>query len=354
MKLCVYSDPHWCTYSSIIRSRGERFSKRLENLIKSINWVEDLAKSHNCTSVFCLGDFFDKSELTAEELTALQSIAWSDLSHNFLVGNHEMLMNSLEYSSAHIFNLKTKAHIYTEPKKFEFIDFELCILPFIPESDRKTIIEYFGKKPNNKKRLIFSHNDLAGVNLGRYISETGFSLNDIDENCDLFINGHLHNSSWVSEKAFNLGNLTGQNFSEDAFKYEHLAIIIDTETLHIDYYENPYAFNFYKIDYTNADIDIINETDFKMKNNAVLTIKCTEEDSTYIRARYVPGCERQGFPHNCLVSECRLVIQPTIDKTQNKEIELNTIDHIKQFTDYCIATFGDTETLRDELREVVK
>ena len=141
MKLCIYSDPHWCTYSSIIRSRGEKFSKRLENLIKSINWVEDLAKSHNCTSVFCLGDFFDKSELTAEELTALQSIEWSDLSHNFLVGNHEMLMNNLEYSSAHIFNLKTKAHIYTEPKKFEFTDFELCIPPFIPESDRKTITE---------------------------------------------------------------------------------------------------------------------------------------------------------------------------------------------------------------------
>ena len=43
LKLLIYSDPHFCEFSSIIRSQGKKFSVRLENLIKSVNWVENLA-----------------------------------------------------------------------------------------------------------------------------------------------------------------------------------------------------------------------------------------------------------------------------------------------------------------------
>ena len=110
------------------------------------------------------------------------------------------------------------------------------------------IKDYFGPIPQGMKRVILSHNDIAGIQMGAFLSKEGFSLNDIDENCDLFINGHIHNCGWVSEKAFNIGNLTGQNFSEDAFRFEHVAVILDTDTLHMDWYENPHAFNFYKID----------------------------------------------------------------------------------------------------------
>lgn len=41
MKICAVGDIHWCDYSSIIRGRGEYFSHRLENCIKSINWVTE-------------------------------------------------------------------------------------------------------------------------------------------------------------------------------------------------------------------------------------------------------------------------------------------------------------------------
>ena len=57
-KLFVYGDVHWSTYSSIIRSRGEQYSTRLENLIRSVNWAEALAEKYNCETVICLGDFF--------------------------------------------------------------------------------------------------------------------------------------------------------------------------------------------------------------------------------------------------------------------------------------------------------
>ena len=46
MKILVVGDIHWSAYSSILRSRGKRFSTRLEYLIKSMNWVEDMSKKY--------------------------------------------------------------------------------------------------------------------------------------------------------------------------------------------------------------------------------------------------------------------------------------------------------------------
>lgn len=77
MKIFIYADPHWSQYSSILRQRGERYSKRLENLIDSVNWVERTAEEQECSKIVCLGDFFDKAELNAEELTALSEVKWS-------------------------------------------------------------------------------------------------------------------------------------------------------------------------------------------------------------------------------------------------------------------------------------
>ena len=56
-----------------------------------------------------------------------------------------------------------------------------------------------------------------------------------------------YGSTWIR----NIGNLTGQNFSEDAFVYGHKIIIVDTSEWKFYLLENPFAMNFYKIDLTN-------------------------------------------------------------------------------------------------------
>jgi len=49
------------------------------------------------------------------------------------------------------------------------------------------------------------------MNLGHFTSKDGFSIDEINDDCVLFINGHLHNASWVGRKykIYNAGNLTG-------------------------------------------------------------------------------------------------------------------------------------------------
>ena len=174
IKFLLYSDNHWSQYSSIIRKRGEKYSLRLENQIKSINWAMDLAKSKGCWMTFCLGDFFDKAELNSEEVSALEDIRWAGMINNFIVGNHEMGSVNHEYSSARLFSLLDTGCVEIEPSMVELGGIELCILPYILETERKPLSEYFPPR-TNLKRVILSHNDIKGMQMGAFISQEGFS-----------------------------------------------------------------------------------------------------------------------------------------------------------------------------------
>ena len=39
MRILLYTDLHWSTESSIIRGMGSVYTKRLERLIASMNWI---------------------------------------------------------------------------------------------------------------------------------------------------------------------------------------------------------------------------------------------------------------------------------------------------------------------------
>ena len=71
MRLLVVGDVHWSEYCSIVRKQGLFTSMRLENLIESVQWVENLVETEHIDEVVYLGDFFDKSIINCEEIFAL-------------------------------------------------------------------------------------------------------------------------------------------------------------------------------------------------------------------------------------------------------------------------------------------
>lgn len=339
MKIGIIGDIHWSRYSSILRLRGEKYSYRLENCIKSINWAEQVTS--DCSFVVYLGDFFDTSELNAEEITAVKDIQWNTQEHIFLVGNHEMGLNDLSYSSSHLFDyidIDKGATVIDTPVKYEWSNCNVHFLPYILEEQRKPFNEYVSKE-ENKRTIVFSHNDIAGLQLGKYVSKSGFEIEDIQNNCDRFINGHLHNGGEVAEGIINIGNLTGQNFSEDAFKYKHKIAILDTATMDIEYFENPFALNFYKID-TTMQLFSIDDL-----NNAVVTLKCYE-DSLPRYKELLYSCPE--------VITYRIITVPKEDKQVSGDSikELLSVNHIDKFREYVLNTLGSSEIVLQELEEV--
>ena len=180
------------------------------------------------------------------------------------------------------------------------------------------------------------------------MSTEGFELSDIESSCNLYFNGHIHHCCNVTNKIINIGNLTGQNFTEDATKYSHCAIILDTETLEYKYYQNPYAFKFYKLDCTNETTDediyhILNCLNY----NAVATITVPEEFSSKAR-EYL---EKLKGTHIC---EYRLLIDRSQTHERTTDIVNTTNDHIKQFEEYVLTEIGNTDIIRDELSHLTR
>lgn len=334
-KICIWGDNHWSQYSSIVRKRGLKYSLRLENSIASLNWAESLASCKGCDMVICLGDFFDAPTLNAEEITALQGVHWNNLPKYFLVGNHEMGRSDLSFSSAHLFKYVPNSHVISQLTRMPINDFDdIFFIPYILEENRKPLDSMLSKKYG--KRYIFSHNDIKGVQLGKVESKEGFTIEEIKRNCDWYFNGHIHNGSQVAKRVINVGNLTGQNFSEDATTYSHGCIIFNTDTDECDVYENPYAFNFYKIVYKKDKLSVL-------KNNAVVTISVNSED--------VDIC-KEAINRTPQIIEYRLVVNSQTFPISVAETASLSIDHIEEFKKYVLRNIGDSDLVHSELNNI--
>ena len=347
MKVLVYSDVHFSQDSSIVRSMGEKYSTRLEYLIKSLNWAEELAEKEKCTCIINLGDTFDKSTLNAMEITALKEIRWSSLEHFVLVGNHDSNINSLEYNSSEILSNISYFHIISRPEELLLNNSLLHFIPYITEDNRKAFNSYVDKSRDEElhieNHIVLSHNDIKGFQFGKFKSPEGFDIEEIENNCDLYLNGHLHTPSFLTKKIVNVGNLCGQNFSEDNFKTNHGVWILDTDTLSLTFYENPYALNFYKIEINEKYPSL---TSFSFKNNAVLMIKCER--------KYQESLKKELEENKNIVASKIIIYDNELVTEEKQEVKLEKLDYLKTFNDFILDSLGNNDIIIDELSRICK
>ena len=87
-----------------------------------------------------MGDFFDRPDLTAEELSALNELQWASGSvqeHIFIVGNHEITTASLEFNSANV--LRNRGFTVVDgPYLIHTTATDMLFLPYIGETELKT------------------------------------------------------------------------------------------------------------------------------------------------------------------------------------------------------------------------
>lgn len=332
MKIMIYGDVHWCESSSIIRGMGTKYSQRLENLIRSVSWVESEAKKNYCDLIVMLGDFFDKSVLTAQEISALNDIQWSDIRRVFIVGNHEIGRADRTFSTIDLFDSFPNCTVMSQPTEWN-VGLKRCyFLPYFLEKDRPKLTEHYD--------YIFSHNDLLGLQMGQFVSKEGFDINEIEKCCKYFFNGHIHNGMFVGKNIINLGNLSGQNFSEDALTYSHNVCILDTQTDELTFIENPYAFNFYKLGLISSIDQIMN---LKLKDNAVVSMTIDQTNSQL----------------KDLVEQFKNIVSKRIlYKVSSTEAAVDTdqfdeVDYLQKFVEFIKNNMEMTDIVNDELSKVI-
>lgn len=350
MKLLIYGDVHWSEMSSLINMRQHKFTTRLELLIKSMNWVNQLAVEQQCEATVCDGDFFHRSTVTDEESTALKEIYWADVTHYFLVGNHESGQKNLFFKTTDLLAGDNR-FVISEPFWNWTIDgTQIHFLPYIVDDIRKPLEDYLDKdvdeNGNELKHVVISHNDIAGIMYGGFESTLGFSVEEIEKNCDLFLNGHLHNSEWISDKILNIGSLSAHNFTNDSYHYKYGAWILDTDTLKLTFFENPYSLSVYKIDILEAeDLNKLRQ----LKPNAMISIRCTDGLLNDVNA-IITELKTSG---NVLASKLSIIHENT-ESAELPITELTGLDHLAKLTEFCQAKLGVSQVLSEELAEISK
>ena len=353
MKIIIATDLHFSSKSSIVTGMSPKcnLTIRETNCINSLNWVEDLAEQYQCGRIIYAGDIFDKTDLTARELTALQKVTWSNIDHVFLVGNHEGLTKELDISSAHLFEMIPNSKVISKPDIDIGYGYELLYLPYITEEDREPLNNYFKFLMSGyfttqevKRRYVISHNDIK-MNYGQFISTNGFDIKDIEASCDLFLNGHIHNHSKFCKNGYNIGNLTGQNFGEDAFKYKHQVCILDTDNGSLEWVVNPFAFNFYKFEVQSLE-ELNTILCLKIGSYAVVTVKAPENIALEIK---------KTLESNGNIIASRVISVPDKEKEieeEVKETQLETMNHLDTFIHYIKENVGISDIVLSELSEV--
>lgn len=341
-RILIYTDVHWSSYSSIVRRRGEKYSIRLEKLIDSVNFAEREAERLECQYVVCLGDFFESSTLNSEEITALSEIKWSSSKHFFIVGNHEASNQDLSYNSLNA--LEKVGKIIREPYvETTSNNQRLVFLPYMVNTPNpiKDLLPPLEIRDNNS--IIFSHNDISGIQYGSSLSTKGFDIKDVEDNCKLFFNGHIHNCGIINSKIINVGNLCGQNFKEDSFTYKHFISVLDTDTCQYEFFENPYALNFYKIHIANEQ-DLIQLRECK-DTNAVISIHCNDIMAEDIKKELIninPIEYRLNINYNTKILEDNILQQHL------------SLDYLEMFSDFVLKNLGEDDIIKEELEEIMK
>lgn len=304
-----------------------------------------MSKEKNCDLEVCLGDFCDRSDLTDEEISALREIKWNDIKKYFVVGNHESAQHELTFTTMQAID-NGNISIINRPTGVVIENNTYYFIPYFIDSDRPSFKEMIDdmKVESRGKKIVFSHNDIAGINYAGFISKSGFNKEEIESSCDLFLNGHLHNGQKISDKIYNLGSFSAHNFTNDSFNYKYGAWILDTDDMSLEFIENPFSLNFYKL-------SIIEERDLKqlskIKNNSVLSIRYSTQLANELES------ELSKIKEKLIVTPRMMAIRETANAAEIKIQDLRS-NHLERLVTFCRQALTNSDILEAELAELCK
>lgn len=238
MKIGIYTDAHFSVNSSILSgTTGTDYSKRLDMLVNSFEWMYQVFEEEGVELIVNGGDLIDSDLLKAREGSALaKALSYSrGVPEIHVLGNHEMEDYSGNYSSIALLDSNRSITVYDKPTKINEV---LSVLPYTKDYDS---IDF--ESISNK--VLISHIDYEGMRVGGYQLTNGVNINVVSDYFDLVLNGHIHAPSTYG-KVMNIGSCVGHSFSDDYSLCYPSIMILDTDTLETKRIQNPHSVVFLK------------------------------------------------------------------------------------------------------------
>lgn len=204
-KVLLYADIH-------IHPHGGKLSK-MEECLRTLQWIYDQARENSISNVICLGDLFHNREqinTLAYQSTfeIIESAKLEGIETYLLLGNHDIyLRESFKVNALRPFTYIST--IITEPTTLEIDGVSCDFLPYV-ERPQKCIEHHFS---SSKSRVLFGHFSVAGGVTNKLWAHKYRLLDDSDERdveeeqvqiasfdrYDRVLLGHFHSRQTLSE-----------------------------------------------------------------------------------------------------------------------------------------------------------
>lgn len=259
MKIGIYTDCHFSKSSSIlVGSSFNKYSMRLDFLVKSFKWMYDLFEEHEVCNIFNLGDLISSDVLDAETNSALsEALSYSrGIQEYWLIGNHEKKSRDSKFHSLSLIKQYPNIKIIDD---FETIDFGSLKILMKSFTSSENSLELFQNecKSVKDKSIVMTHQVYKGMIPGMVGYDLDYEEIIKNKNILNIFNGHIH-SARDEGKYCQVGSISGMSFGDDYSRFLPSIIIYDCETNTYKRYVNPYATLFYTIDNVSS-IENFNE-----------------------------------------------------------------------------------------------
>jgi len=244
-KVLIFSDLH-------IHDHKDRV-ERLDDCLRVLRWIFNIAIENNCDYVFFLGDLFhERSKIDVKNYLKtfdifIDCMENSNLQLMMLVGNHDMYhkerwdVNSIKPLSAitRITVIQSPVSLYIGGRKIDW-------LPHT-ENPIEALNEF---KKNGAGDILFGHMAVSGAATNTFygvksdvIVEYDNEMVHVDaslfDDWNMTMLGHYHGAQNISSKAEYVGSPLQLSFGE-AFQEKHV-IILDLETMEKEYVVNDFS-----------------------------------------------------------------------------------------------------------------
>ena len=274
-KIIAIADIHIPSFKRIYEYE-EKLNILYENIKKEIDNDGD---KYDETRILILGDLFNNKNQISNECNVVASTFIRKIQAiakvYVIAGNHDLILenqNRLDsitalFTTAQFDNsfLLDTATNYTSGLIY---DGDIIWALFSIYDDYKSIDLSDTRKNNPDKKIIgLFHGTVAGAVLNNgYGSESGLS-DDLFDNCDIVLGGHIHKRQILRRKGIDIvycGSFMQHNYGESVTQHGYLSLSIENGEISYHYVDIPNDANYVKLEISK--IEDIDEDKEIMKN----------------------------------------------------------------------------------------
>lgn len=252
-----------------------------------------LIKERNIKTVVHLGDLVDRRKyinfVTSKHLREdfIDPLMALGVDLHLTLGNHDTYYkNTNDFNSIEQLFTNYPFKWYKDPTELELEGLKVLLLPWITNSNEK---ESYDLIANSNARVVMGHLELQGFEMNRgTLSEHGIDKK-VFSRYDLVVSGHYHHKSTIDNV-----NYLGATYQFTWNDYEDVrgVHILDTETLELEFIENPYQL-FKKIWW---DDSIFTPTvDYQDYAGCFVKVVVKNKNNPYVFDAMIDGLEKIAF-----------------------------------------------------------